>query len=556
MPQISKLLQQMSHARSIFFSLYKASSKRRRTRPKSRNVEWGYTEPRRRSPEVTVIRSHNIMEVQHEDTHRVEPCDICGNVGWPEAIATCSECKVAKQHVYCMKKFVRIVPVDWLCEACHSVDDVVSLEDVENSDISVDPGFDASDDVTEHDEFTDSTSGEIQNTLMTTQQAPHSSAKDQSMEHHQHLDTERKKMPVKASSFSHPPLLSTKAQEEKFNRYFVNKEALESWYVDFSFLYENNFEIRHALEPFSFFLELKHEWSPKVVRAFYSNLTLDVRGTTIKTEVRGTKIVLDCATLASILKLPTIEGPCFTDNPYNVRILEGYDENKYVARILQMEQVPEDFEYRAIVDFPMEHKLLHYVVRHCFFNKSWNSAYASDSEMLMMYYLLEKMDFNLPYFMIHRMTAFARKAAAPLPYGSFVTEILKHFQVHHLDEEERRSPETIGINNLSRMGFMRKDGAWDLHCASNPTSSESEDSLPATPTSHVNFPELVIMERLRHVITENLRHFESFQRKVEKCICRWRDHGKSRRFESLQQQVDECVHQTTAMQEVSISSDT
>ncbi|KAK2390496.1 hypothetical protein QL285_064035 [Trifolium repens] len=34
---------------------------------------------------------------------KVEPCDICGDVGFGEVIVTCSKCKLTREHVYCMR---------------------------------------------------------------------------------------------------------------------------------------------------------------------------------------------------------------------------------------------------------------------------------------------------------------------------------------------------------------------------------------------------------------------------------------------------------------------
>lgn len=31
---------------------------------------------------------------------QVKPCDICGDGGWPEQIATCYLCKSAREHMY------------------------------------------------------------------------------------------------------------------------------------------------------------------------------------------------------------------------------------------------------------------------------------------------------------------------------------------------------------------------------------------------------------------------------------------------------------------------
>ncbi|KAJ1402784.1 Zinc finger, FYVE/PHD-type [Sesbania bispinosa] len=50
----------------------------------------------------------------------VEPCNICGDVGYPEAIATCCKCNINREHVYCMRIYRTDVPDDWICDSCQS----------------------------------------------------------------------------------------------------------------------------------------------------------------------------------------------------------------------------------------------------------------------------------------------------------------------------------------------------------------------------------------------------------------------------------------------------
>ncbi|KAH9722159.1 hypothetical protein KPL70_006645 [Citrus sinensis] len=52
---------------------------------------------------------------------QVKPCDICGDGGWPEQIATCYLCKSAREHIYCMKFLLFSRPIVWFCEECRSI---------------------------------------------------------------------------------------------------------------------------------------------------------------------------------------------------------------------------------------------------------------------------------------------------------------------------------------------------------------------------------------------------------------------------------------------------
>ncbi|XP_058751329.1 uncharacterized protein LOC131624402 isoform X2 [Vicia villosa] len=51
---------------------------------------------------------------------KVEPCDICGAVGFAELCVTCTKCNVFREHIYCMRKNLTEIPDYWFCETCQS----------------------------------------------------------------------------------------------------------------------------------------------------------------------------------------------------------------------------------------------------------------------------------------------------------------------------------------------------------------------------------------------------------------------------------------------------
>ncbi|CAK7356160.1 unnamed protein product [Dovyalis caffra] len=55
---------------------------------------------------------------------RVKVCDICGDVGQVEKLATCSKCIDGAEHIYCMREKLDKVPEgNWMCEECMLVDE-------------------------------------------------------------------------------------------------------------------------------------------------------------------------------------------------------------------------------------------------------------------------------------------------------------------------------------------------------------------------------------------------------------------------------------------------
>ncbi|XP_052481607.1 uncharacterized protein LOC105764710 isoform X2 [Gossypium raimondii] len=71
----------------------------------------------------------------------IEPCDICGDIGFVEDIITCFECKIAKEHGYCMREVLLTIPEIWFCEECRLskaiVPESVTEEDVPMSSTSI-----------------------------------------------------------------------------------------------------------------------------------------------------------------------------------------------------------------------------------------------------------------------------------------------------------------------------------------------------------------------------------------------------------------------------------
>ncbi|XP_038895320.1 uncharacterized protein LOC120083572 isoform X2 [Benincasa hispida] len=57
----------------------------------------------------------------NNNNNMVEICDICGHVGYVEVLVTCSLCKLACEHIYCMSVYLKNVPERWVCESCACV---------------------------------------------------------------------------------------------------------------------------------------------------------------------------------------------------------------------------------------------------------------------------------------------------------------------------------------------------------------------------------------------------------------------------------------------------
>ncbi|KAJ8649977.1 hypothetical protein MRB53_003000 [Persea americana] len=69
------------------------------------------------------LQSQPISKIEHSASDTLEDdvkvCDICGDTGREEMLATCSRCNDGAEHIYCMPIMLHKVPEsDWLCEEC------------------------------------------------------------------------------------------------------------------------------------------------------------------------------------------------------------------------------------------------------------------------------------------------------------------------------------------------------------------------------------------------------------------------------------------------------
>ncbi|XAR70626.1 hypothetical protein NMG60_11027540 [Bertholletia excelsa] len=78
-------------------------------------------------------QSH-FVECNHELNHLedVIVCDICGDVGRKDSLATCSKCSDGAEHIYCMRDKMEKVPEgDWMCEDCVLQEDTDTRSEIQ-----------------------------------------------------------------------------------------------------------------------------------------------------------------------------------------------------------------------------------------------------------------------------------------------------------------------------------------------------------------------------------------------------------------------------------------
>uniref|UniRef100_A0A7N0VDI0 PHD-type domain-containing protein n=1 Tax=Kalanchoe fedtschenkoi TaxID=63787 RepID=A0A7N0VDI0_KALFE len=77
------------------------------------------------------LESHSGDESEEIVEHDVNICDICGDAGREDLLATCSGCSDGAEHTYCMYEKMEKVPEgEWFCEECRLADKIRKQRDM------------------------------------------------------------------------------------------------------------------------------------------------------------------------------------------------------------------------------------------------------------------------------------------------------------------------------------------------------------------------------------------------------------------------------------------
>ncbi|KOM25323.1 hypothetical protein LR48_Vigan97s001300 [Vigna angularis] len=125
----------------------------------------------------------------------------------------------------------------------------------------------------------------------------------------------RRRSPTPSPSSSPPmatnDLFSSDEQQEKYAQHFVNREILESKYLEDEYFQGKNFQFYDILHEAGLteFVCLRRHYHPQLVRVFYSNMSISDTGV-IRSEVRGVKIRVSPNLFQQLTNLPS-DGVCY-----------------------------------------------------------------------------------------------------------------------------------------------------------------------------------------------------------------------------------------------------
>ncbi|KAF7835839.1 uncharacterized protein G2W53_010698 [Senna tora] len=153
-------------------------------------------------------------------------------------------------------------------------------------------------------------------------------------------------------------------------------------------------------------------------------------------------------------------GYMFGDHQSTLSKINGYDAQIVLKSLLA--QPPEyvmDTTNFAASKFTFQNCLLHHIVQDCVTNKQGNHAYASAAKQFIMYCICSDEKFNLPYFILEKMTRCSKTTSLSLSYASLISWILEKNGINPLTDEFE-SPSAIDVNSLYNMRFTYDDHQW------------------------------------------------------------------------------------------------
>ena len=182
--------------------------------------------------------------------------------------------------------------------------------------------------------------------------------------------------------------------------------------INFGFLEKQEFEIEECIkfQGWEYLCSLKLPTYPNLVREFYENASIGSKS--LETEVKGVEIHLIVENLGQLLKTPMEGTEKFDDQQARLRLLFNRDDAL-------------DFEEILAKHLSMKHCLLHHMVCKVFIPWIGRFDYVIRNDVRICYHILKKEKFNFSTLMMKTMQEARMRAKSALPYGKFLTIILR-----------------------------------------------------------------------------------------------------------------------------------
>ncbi|XP_058005328.1 uncharacterized protein LOC131181316 [Hevea brasiliensis] len=288
---------------------------------------------------------------------------------------------------------------------------------------------------------------------------------------------------------SEPSEKKKKMEKSPASKSFVQQNIFEPRYIkwdsfsDLPYEFEDLFTFQGWME----FSELNEYYYPYLIQEFYGSMKEVVKGESFSMRVKKKSQIVDVDFLASILNLPNDGNRIGTFK--DSRKLEGYDEKAFQLSIFP-EGIPEN-EMTNINLVPQNFRILQSFIRYLLNPRSGSHSYANSLDLCIMWHLVNKIIFNLP-FLIFKVIDKSSKHRR-LPYAMPLTLI---FQAMGVDlSKEKKFSNPIPIKEIFKADDGRKRSKKEEKKQEEETEIEIESKSESNSETESDIPISKLKER-------------------------------------------------------------
>ncbi|XP_058006835.1 uncharacterized protein LOC110671496 [Hevea brasiliensis] len=270
---------------------------------------------------------------------------------------------------------------------------------------------------------------------------------------------------------------------------FVQQNIFEPRYIiwdsfsDLPYEFEELFTFQGWME----FYELNEYYYPYLIQEFYGSMKEVVKGESFSVRVKKKSQIVDVEFLASVLNLPNDGNRIGTFK--DSRKLEGYDEKAFQLSIF-LEGTPEN-EMTNISLVPQNFRILQSFIRYLLNPRSGSHSYANSLDLCIMWHLVNKIRFNLP-FLIFKVIAKSSKHSR-LPYAMPLTLTFQAIGVDLSKEKKFSNP--IPIKEIFKADDGRKRSKKEDKKQEEETEIEIESESESDSETESDIPLSKLKER-------------------------------------------------------------
>ncbi|GAV69485.1 hypothetical protein CFOL_v3_12986, partial [Cephalotus follicularis] len=178
-------------------------------------------------------------------------------------------------------------------------------------------------------------------------------------------------------------------------------------------------------------VQIQDPFYVKFVKEFYMNLRIvssPHEEFALSSTIKGQHIFLDARILASILHIPHSGMYIFEYKKWSE--VEGFHPNHILSILYPNDPNIHPTMALCTNKLYVDHRLLHHLIVHQLLPTGGGYAKLSRMQAFLMWCIISKVEFCYPLLMLHIMVRAFTQNKSVLPFGSILTKIFRHHEVH------------------------------------------------------------------------------------------------------------------------------